>query len=80
MNPPKITCRCCRGSGEIDLPDDLFTTLKRVRSARKPVGTEDLMESGIGRTAINNRLTELQRNGLVTKAGKRGKEILWRAS
>jgi hypothetical protein len=77
MKPPKITCRCCQGSGKIDLPADLFGTLKRVRGARKPVGTEDLMEPGIGRPAIANRLKELERNGLVVKAGKRGKEILW---
>lgn len=25
----------------------------------------------------DNRLRELERNGLVVKAGKRGKEILW---
>jgi hypothetical protein len=80
MKPPKITCRCCQGSGKIDLPADLFDTLKRVRGARKPVGTEDLMEPGIGRTAIANRLRELERNGLVVKAGKRGKEILWHNS
>ena len=75
---PAVTCSCCCGSGSIPLPEGLWSTLQRV--ANHPTLTSDLQEPGITRNAINNRLIALEQLGLVRRAGKQGKWILWTRS
>jgi len=41
--------------------------------------TSDLVERGITRNAINNRLVQLEKLGLAKRCGKLGKWHLWRA-
>ncbi len=74
---PIVLCGHCRGTGKIELPKCLLRTLRRIRKAGKPVTTKDLLERGVGSTAINNRLTALHEFGLIQRAGKDGKLILW---
>lgn len=79
MKPPKVTCPCCKGSGLSDLPADLMKTYGILKKSKKPLTTAALEESGIGLTAINNRLTSLERLGLIKRSGKAVRSILWEA-
>lgn len=78
-----IRCSCCRGTGNIELPRHLWLTLRAVGTDgdatipsvhRKLVGDEPWLKV----TAVNNRVRELERLGLVNKVGKRDKAFLWR--
>ncbi len=79
MTPPLIKCACCDGTGKHELSALMWATLKRVRKNRVPIGAAALSERGVTGMAINNRLTFLERAGLVRRAGKDGKFILWEA-
>lgn len=79
MTPPLIKCACCDGMGKTKLHPDYWRTLQRVRKAKHPVGTLDLLESGVTSNAINNRLKRIEEFGLIRRAGKNGKFILWEA-
>jgi DNA-binding HxlR family transcriptional regulator len=80
MKRVTVPCPICEGSGKCFLPDHLAETLAKVRKSRKPVTTDSLQEPGISNEAICNRLTDLEKHGLVKRAGKDGKRILWTAT
>jgi hypothetical protein len=75
---PVVVCGCCQGEGTTELGDDLWRTLQRLDG--KPRTTQDLVEIGITRNAINNRLIDLEKHGLIKCTGKRGKWRLWVAA
>lgn len=77
MKRTTVPCPICDGSGTCFLPDHLAETLNKIRKARKPVSTDHLQETGVSNEAICNRLTGLEKHGLVKRAGKAGKRVLW---
>lgn len=77
MNRPIVTCTCCEGSGKMKLQPDLFRTLNRLSELGEAI-REELHEAGLTSSAINNRLTSLEAIGLVERAGKRGRAIVWK--
>lgn len=77
--PPIICCRCCAGTGKIELPPDHWRTLQRLRASPAPLTTQELVEDGVSRNAINNRLSLMEEIGLIRRAGKEHKFILWEA-
>lgn len=76
---PLVGCPCCSGKGRVPLSDELWQTLKRVRESINPCITDQLVERGITRNAINNRLDDLESLGLVKCTGKHGKWRIWKA-
>lgn len=76
--PAGWTCPCCVGRGIIPMPLPMLSTYNRMTGFGYRL-TSDLLEPGIGPTAINRRLDELERQGFVERVGKKGKYIMWRA-
>ena len=75
-----VQCPTCGGAGRCDIPDHLAMTLGKIRMSRKPLTTDSLQEDGISNEAICNRLVELEKHGLIERAGKVGKRFLWKAT
>lgn len=74
-----IVCSRCGGTGRV-CSEGLSRTLSVV-STKHPMSTQEVFEAlkdpDIKITAVNNRLTALERAGGIIKRGKRGKAILW---
>lgn len=83
---PWIQCPQCKGHGEIPLPLILSEVLHIVQrhSKRGSITVEqvyaELKQPGIGTTAINNRMTALERAGFVRRSGKIGKCWQWKSA
>jgi len=73
---PAVPCLCCGGTGTFPLREDLWQTLQRL-SFTEARRTDELVEAGRTRNAINNRLVALEKLGLVTRSGKTGKWVHW---
>ncbi len=74
-----ICCGRCGGTGKVRSAE-IERTAKATSTKRGMTSKEifdKLKETGIGVTAINNRLEILRRAGVVTPVGKRHKAILW---
>lgn len=80
MKTPCILCHHCDGTGRRPLVPELRETYQRLRRSRVPLTTADLMEPGITRNAISNRLTDLESLGLAYVVGKQSKSKLWMAN
>lgn len=80
MKRPLIKCHTCAGVGVEPLSAELTNILSILRRAKKPVTAGEIPAVGVGATAINNRLNELQRLGLAERVGKDGRNILWKAT
>jgi len=80
MKRPLIKCHTCNGAGVEPLSADLTSALAILRRSKKPVTAGEIPAVGVGATAINNRLNELQRLGLAERVGKDGRNILWSAT
>ena len=84
--PPTIPCFACSGHGTIPLPAALHQTLEavgeigeaRAEDVHKHLGGE--RETGVGITAINNRLRQLAALGLVEPPRRFGKALLWKVA
>lgn len=74
-----ICCGRCGGTGTVR-SDEVERTAKVMSTKRVMTSKEifeKLAESGIGITAINNRLEILRKAGVVVQVGKKHKAILW---
>jgi len=80
MKRVTIPCQHCKGSGKEHLIPELSATLAILRRSKKPVTAAEIPAVGVGTTAINNRLNDLQRLGLAERVGKDGRNILWKAT
>lgn len=74
---PIVECGQCGGSGYVRLRGGLLRTLNKLRNTKAPLTTTDLLEKGVNREAICNRLIALEELELVEKAGKRGRLFEW---
>ena len=88
MKRPYIQCPQCLGHGEIPMPDGLADVLDIVRQHMK--GVDNGVKSDevqaickdsktVKLTAINNRLTHLERLGFIKRISKEGKWWRWEA-
>lgn len=77
MKRETITCHVCNGTGKEHLNPELSATLAILRRSKKPITAGEIPATGVGVTAINNRLNELQKLGLAERVGKAGRNILW---
>lgn len=80
-----IPCPQCAGSGEVEMSDGLIDVLRVVKERAKGIScgvtaSEVYLHCAdrkwIKVTAVNNRLTDLEKLGHVRRE-KRGKEFLW---
>ena len=69
MKRPLIPCSHCFGSGKVELPEHLLKVLEMVFKHRRVSAPEVLRMIGgrSGVTAMNNRLEDLRRLGLVIR-------------
>lgn len=74
-----MTCESCGGTGRRTLRDDVFRTYLRLHDSERPLTAYDLLEDGVGATAILNRLNTLEAAGLTKRTGKQGRRCLWAA-
>jgi len=72
------TCPTCNGTGKAPLSHELQETLKAIAKRKTPAIASDLEQPGISHGAICNRLKRLEAAGLIVRAGKLGKFILWK--
>lgn len=75
---PHVHCEQCNGTGRAPLKPALLRTWRELRELKGALSW-GLKEKGITVNAINNRLIELEKLGLVRRVGKHGKWIEWRA-
>ena len=77
----QITCGHCHGTGLHALDRGHAETLREIRRARGEVSAVDLVARlpGVNGTAMCNRLVMLERAGLVTRVGRRGRRVYFRA-
>lgn len=78
MKPDITCCHHCQGTGSLPLTRGLQQTLDRLRNAKRPVSSFNLIEDGILQTAINNRLTSLEKLGFIERCAKQSKTYFWR--
>jgi len=81
MKRPLVICEHCGGKGKHHLDIALWECLWLVSRASNGLSTLEihkavLKSNEIGPTAINNRMTNLLKLGLVMRR-KRGKEYVW---
>lgn len=79
MSHPLIPCVCCGGTGKIELHAEYGRTLQLIREAFGPISTSCLAEEPLTANAIAMRCLRLESMGLIKRAGKEGKFILWEA-
>ena len=76
---PLVTCHHCKGAGKLPLSDDMLLTLDAVKYLQEAdvieVKTAVLWEGHT--TAINNRLEDLRKLGLLTRK-RDGRRWLYR--
>lgn len=81
-----ITCKKCKGAGVVQLPEELERTLQDViLSGPDGATTEEIFKrdphkKSMTRPAINARLDDLMREGLVTRQRSRGKFFIYTAT
>lgn len=78
MPNPKITCRHCEGSGEVELPRHLMETLK-ILKRHKTMTAEAFFASlppGYTRSAANRRLEELRSLGFARRE-RQGRNFIY---
>lgn len=75
MKQPTVTCPKCNGSGKVDLDGVLAATLEIVRLSKGAdvFQVHSAVPDKVSVTAINNRLEDLRRLGLVfrNRVGRR---------
>ena len=71
---PRIRCRKCRGSGQVELPAHLLDVLRQVTAGATAGMVAERLN--IQPTAANNRLAALRGLGLLT-ASRSGKTLYW---
>lgn len=77
----QIKCHACKGTAIQELPMHLAETLAWIRRLDGPIDTRSIPRpTTIGPSAMNNRLRELERLGLIEQAGRDGKYLLWSAT
>jgi hypothetical protein len=77
---PKICCPKCNGSGHVDLYPDLLETLKLVRTLKLPTASAikpRLTNQQMSVTAVNNRLEDLRKLGLVDRT-RQGRQWVYK--
>jgi hypothetical protein len=80
---PMITCKKCNGSGTVPMPPELEQTLRQVVAGddtTEVIHRRDPDRIVINRTAINARLEDLRKEGLVTRSKGPGKYFTYIAT
>lgn len=72
---PTTPCPACGGTGQAKLSAPLARTLKRL--GKRKLTANQLAEPGLVHGAIVNRLTKLEKLGLVTRIRKDDKSVVW---
>lgn len=62
----KVKCKCCAGTGSIELTGVYADTLALLRKAGETSGASLAKVAGCKSTAMNNRLAALEGHGLAT--------------
>ena len=77
----RVVCQCCEGKGEVQLSDDLQRTYQVALKMSKitAVPLAKLLKWKGSVTAINNRLDDLVKFGLLTRT-KNGREVVYAAA
>jgi hypothetical protein len=80
---PTITCKKCNGAGTVPMPPELQQTLTQVAAGdgtTEAIHRRDPDRNVITRAAINARLEDLRKEGLVTRAKGPGKYFIYTAT
>ena len=74
-----ISCHRCAGTGRLVLTGEYLTTLIKLAALRREVtGAELGVIMGVAGTAMNNRLSVLEKHGLATKR-QWGRKVLYQS-
>lgn len=75
----KVQCSCCKGTGKVELTGTYAETYELLRSQAKELNGAALARlAGCKPTAMNNRLTALERMGLASGRWY-GRQRFWKA-
>ncbi len=74
----KVKCKCCGGTGRVELTGRYAETLKKLRGCGEITGAELARRDGCNATAMNNRLAALERHGLA-RSRRFGRQRLYQA-
>jgi DNA-binding HxlR family transcriptional regulator len=80
---PTITCKKCNGAGTVPMPSELQQTLKQVIAGdgtTESIHRRDPDRNVITRAAINARLDDLRKEGLVKRDKGPGKYFIYTAT
>jgi DNA-binding HxlR family transcriptional regulator len=83
MGAPTITCKKCSGAGTVPMPPELQQTLRQVAAGdgtTEAIHRRDPDRKVITRAAINARLDDLRREGLVKREKGPGKYFIYTAT
>lgn len=76
---PSTPCRCCGGTGQIELTGIYFDTLKVLRGLGEFSGADLARYMDVPATAMNNRLARLEELGFATSR-RYGRQRLFKAT
>lgn len=76
--PPFTICRCCSGTGRVELSEELNETLCALRKRGRATAAD--LQPGVSVreiTKVHNRLSSLAKLGFARRVGKAGRCWYW---